>query len=91
MQAKLLSYFSDMKYIYLLFIQDGHCIGPTVANEPEPLLCQNSITRKAGGKKAPEKEMQVMLMIVLLVGRLYALFLFGGLLKILLLQFSRLL
>ncbi|KAJ1299244.1 hypothetical protein BS78_01G517000 [Paspalum vaginatum] len=39
--------------------QDGRCIGPTVANEPEPLLCQNSITRKAGGKKAPEKEMQV--------------------------------
>jgi len=39
--------------------QDGHCIGPTLANEPEPLLCQNSITRKAGGKKAPEKEMQV--------------------------------
>jgi len=39
--------------------QDGHCIGPTLANEPEPLLCQNSITRKAGGKRAPEKEMQV--------------------------------
>lgn len=39
--------------------QDGRCIGPTVANEPEPPLCQNSITRKAGGKKAPEKEMQV--------------------------------
>ncbi|CAL4920269.1 unnamed protein product [Urochloa decumbens] len=39
--------------------QDGRCIGPTLANEPEPLPCQNSITRKAGGKKAPEKEMQV--------------------------------
>ncbi|PUZ43326.1 hypothetical protein GQ55_9G652400 [Panicum hallii var. hallii] len=39
--------------------QDGRCIGPTLANEPDPLLCQNSITRKAGGKKAPEKEMQV--------------------------------
>lgn len=39
--------------------QDGRCIGPTVTNEPEPFLCQNSITRKAGGKKAPEKEMQV--------------------------------
>ncbi|CAN6314366.1 unnamed protein product [Urochloa humidicola] len=39
--------------------QDGRCIGPTLANEPEPLSCQNSITRKAGGKKAPEKEMQV--------------------------------
>ncbi|PUZ43323.1 hypothetical protein GQ55_9G652400 [Panicum hallii var. hallii] len=39
--------------------KDGRCIGPTLANEPDPLLCQNSITRKAGGKKAPEKEMQV--------------------------------
>ncbi|WVZ55052.1 hypothetical protein U9M48_005766 [Paspalum notatum var. saurae] len=39
--------------------QDGRCIGPTVANESEPLLCQNSVTRKAGGKKPPEKEMQV--------------------------------
>nr|CAB3502306.1 unnamed protein product [Digitaria exilis] len=38
---------------------DGRCIGPTLANEPEPLLCQNSVTRKAGGKRAPEKEMQV--------------------------------
>ncbi|XP_066396784.1 uncharacterized protein [Miscanthus floridulus] len=25
--------------------QDGRCIGPTVANEAEPLLCHNSITR----------------------------------------------
>ncbi|KAK3150185.1 hypothetical protein QOZ80_3AG0229940 [Eleusine coracana subsp. coracana] len=39
--------------------QDGCCIGPTLANEPEPLLSQNSITRKAGGRKVPEKEMQV--------------------------------
>ncbi|KAL6847719.1 hypothetical protein ACP4OV_022507 [Aristida adscensionis] len=39
--------------------QDGRCIGPTLASEPEPLLSQNSITRKAGGRKAPEKEMQV--------------------------------
>ncbi|KAF8780291.1 hypothetical protein HU200_001969 [Digitaria exilis] len=39
--------------------QDGRCIGPTLANEPEPLLFQNSVTRKAGGKRAPEKEMQV--------------------------------
>jgi len=27
------------------FLQDGRCIGPTVANEAEPLLCHNSITR----------------------------------------------
>ncbi|XP_034572196.1 DNA repair endonuclease UVH1 isoform X2 [Setaria viridis] len=39
--------------------KDGRCIGPTLANEPDPLLSQNSITRKAGGKKTPEKEMQV--------------------------------
>lgn len=78
--------------MHVLFsFQDGRCIGPTVANEPEPPLCQNSITRKAGGKKAPEKEMQVMLMVILLVGTLYALILVGGLLKKLLLQLSRLL
>ncbi|TVU48715.1 hypothetical protein EJB05_08360 [Eragrostis curvula] len=38
---------------------DGRCIGPTLANDQEPLLSQNSITRKAGGRKAPDKEMQV--------------------------------
>jgi len=53
------SLFSDTKHIHLTSFQDGRCIGPTLANEPEPLLFQNSITRKAGGKKAPEKEMQV--------------------------------
>uniref|UniRef100_A0A0E0K7G9 ERCC4 domain-containing protein n=1 Tax=Oryza punctata TaxID=4537 RepID=A0A0E0K7G9_ORYPU len=39
--------------------QNGRCIGPTLANEPEALLSQNSLTRKAGGRKPPEKEMQV--------------------------------
>ncbi|XP_062217154.1 DNA repair endonuclease UVH1 isoform X4 [Phragmites australis] len=39
--------------------QDGSCIGPTLTSEPEPLLSQNSITRKAGGRKVPENEMQV--------------------------------
>lgn len=39
--------------------QNGRCIGPTLANEPEPPLSQNSITRKAGGRKQPEKKMQV--------------------------------
>uniref|UniRef100_A0A0D3FCK7 ERCC4 domain-containing protein n=1 Tax=Oryza barthii TaxID=65489 RepID=A0A0D3FCK7_9ORYZ len=39
--------------------QNGRCIGPTLANEPEALLSQNSLTRKAGGRKPLEKEMQV--------------------------------
>ena len=69
------SLFSDTKHIHLTSFQDGRCIGPTLANEPEPLLFQNSITRKAGGKKAPEKEMQVILMITLLMGRWYSMFL----------------
>jgi len=71
----MIPYFSDTKHIHLTSFQDGRCIGPTLANEPEPLLFQNSITRKAGGKKAPEKEMQVILMITLLMGRWYSMFL----------------
>ncbi|KAM0888138.1 hypothetical protein ACQ4PT_028499 [Festuca glaucescens] len=39
--------------------QSGRCIGPTLANEPEPILSQNSVTRNAGGRKPTEKEMQV--------------------------------
>ncbi|XBH59213.1 hypothetical protein VPH35_080506 [Triticum aestivum] len=39
--------------------QSGRCIGPTPANEPEPLLSQNSLTRKAGGRKPTGKDMQV--------------------------------
>ncbi|KAE8818498.1 DNA repair endonuclease UVH1 [Hordeum vulgare] len=39
--------------------QSGRCIGPTPANEPEPLFSQNSLTRKAGGRKATGKDMQV--------------------------------
>ncbi|XP_077237362.1 restriction endonuclease, type II-like superfamily protein [Tasmannia lanceolata] len=39
--------------------QDGRCIGLTVSSEPQSLSLQNSVTRKAGGKKALEKEMQV--------------------------------
>ncbi|XP_051205942.1 DNA repair endonuclease UVH1 [Lolium perenne] len=39
--------------------QSGRCIGPTLANEPEPILSQNSLTRNAGGRKPTEKEMQV--------------------------------
>ncbi|KAM0888139.1 hypothetical protein ACQ4PT_028499 [Festuca glaucescens] len=40
-------------------IESGRCIGPTLANEPEPILSQNSVTRNAGGRKPTEKEMQV--------------------------------
>ncbi|XP_037427001.1 DNA repair endonuclease UVH1-like isoform X2 [Triticum dicoccoides] len=39
--------------------QSGRCIGPTPANEPEPLLSQNSLTRKEGGRKPTGKDMQV--------------------------------
>ncbi|PKA58887.1 DNA repair endonuclease UVH1 [Apostasia shenzhenica] len=39
--------------------QDGRCIGPTTLSEPNSVVPQNSLTRKAGGRKAIEKEMQV--------------------------------
>ncbi|XP_058084738.1 DNA repair endonuclease UVH1 [Magnolia sinica] len=39
--------------------QDGRCSGLTISSESQSLISQNSITRKAGGRKAPEKEMQV--------------------------------
>uniref|UniRef100_A0ACD5VIP6 Uncharacterized protein n=1 Tax=Avena sativa TaxID=4498 RepID=A0ACD5VIP6_AVESA len=39
--------------------QSGRCLGPTPASEPEPILSQNSLTRKAGGRRATEKDMQV--------------------------------
>ncbi|ONK73426.1 uncharacterized protein A4U43_C04F31370 [Asparagus officinalis] len=38
--------------------QDGRCVGPTIC-EPQSLTSQNSLTRKAGGRKTVEKEMQV--------------------------------
>lgn len=38
--------------------QDGRCIG-TTSCEPESPASQNSLTRKAGGRKAVEKDMQV--------------------------------
>eukprot|EP00268_Persea_americana_P016572 TRINITY_DN1785_c0_g1_i4.p1 TRINITY_DN1785_c0_g1~~TRINITY_DN1785_c0_g1_i4.p1 ORF type:complete len:1002 (-),score=229.82 TRINITY_DN1785_c0_g1_i4:601-3606(-) len=37
--------------------QDGRCLGLDASNES--LISQNSITRKAGGRKAAEREMQV--------------------------------
>ncbi|KAJ6851610.1 putative DNA repair endonuclease UVH1 [Iris pallida] len=39
--------------------QNGRCVGSTASSEPRSLVSQNSLTRKAGGRKAPEKEMQV--------------------------------
>ncbi|XP_020586235.1 DNA repair endonuclease UVH1 [Phalaenopsis equestris] len=39
--------------------QDGRCIGPTPLGEPSSVVLQNSLTRKAGGRKTMEKEMQV--------------------------------
>ncbi|XP_042495816.1 DNA repair endonuclease UVH1 [Macadamia integrifolia] len=39
--------------------QDGRCLGLTSSSEPQSLTLQNSVTRKAGGRKEVEKEMQV--------------------------------
>ncbi|GAV75302.1 hypothetical protein CFOL_v3_18781 [Cephalotus follicularis] len=39
--------------------QDGHCLGLHSTLDPHASSSQNSITRKAGGRKEVEKEMQV--------------------------------
>ncbi|XP_057511388.1 DNA repair endonuclease UVH1 isoform X1 [Actinidia eriantha] len=39
--------------------QDGRCLGPSSSLDPQPITSQNSITRKAGGRKEAEKEIQV--------------------------------
>ncbi|OVA17201.1 ERCC4 domain [Macleaya cordata] len=39
--------------------QDGHCLGLTTSSEAQALSSQNSVTRKAGGRKEGEKVMQV--------------------------------
>jgi hypothetical protein len=58
-------------YIYLTNLsysfQSGRCLGPTLANEPEPILSQNSLTRNAGGRRPTEKEMQVTIVILILI------------------------
>lgn len=51
--------FTTPCYIAFHFVQDGRCIGPNASNEPESTISQNSVTRKAGGVKPKEKEMQV--------------------------------
>ncbi|XP_021813564.1 DNA repair endonuclease UVH1 isoform X1 [Prunus avium] len=39
--------------------QDGNCLGLNSSLEPQTMSSQNSVTRKAGGRKEVEKEMQV--------------------------------
>ncbi|KAH0642988.1 hypothetical protein KY289_033962 [Solanum tuberosum] len=39
--------------------QDGRCLGLDSSNEPQSVIPQNLITRKAGGRREAEKEMQV--------------------------------
>ncbi|XP_010274508.1 PREDICTED: DNA repair endonuclease UVH1 isoform X2 [Nelumbo nucifera] len=39
--------------------QDGRCLGLTSSYEAQSLASQNSVTRKAGGRKEVEKDMQV--------------------------------
>ncbi|KAK6783024.1 hypothetical protein RDI58_020820 [Solanum bulbocastanum] len=39
--------------------QDGRCLGLDSSNEPQSVVPQNLITRKAGGRREAEKEMQV--------------------------------
>lgn len=39
--------------------QDGRCLGLDSSNEPQSIISQNLITRKAGGRRETEREMQV--------------------------------
>ncbi|KAJ4712620.1 DNA repair endonuclease UVH1 [Melia azedarach] len=39
--------------------QDGHCLGFNSSSEAQATSSQNAVTRKAGGRKEAEKEMQV--------------------------------
>ncbi|CAL9171140.1 unnamed protein product [Musa hybrid cultivar] len=41
--------------------QNGRCIGPSTSCEPQLVIAQNSLTRKAGGRKLQEKKMQAIL------------------------------
>ncbi|CAL9181842.1 unnamed protein product [Musa hybrid cultivar] len=41
--------------------QNGRCIGPSTSCEPQSVIAQNSLTRKAGGRKLQEKKMQAIL------------------------------
>lgn len=41
------------------FIQDGFCLGSNSSSDLQGSSSQNSITRKAGGRKEAEKEKQV--------------------------------
>ncbi|KAJ8556486.1 hypothetical protein K7X08_032238 [Anisodus acutangulus] len=39
--------------------QDGRCVGQDSSNEPQSIISQNLITRKAGGRREAERELQV--------------------------------
>ncbi|XP_059657679.1 DNA repair endonuclease UVH1 [Cornus florida] len=39
--------------------QDGHCLGLNSSIEPQSITSNNSLTRKAGGRKEAEKEIQI--------------------------------
>ncbi|KAJ8526704.1 hypothetical protein K7X08_029181 [Anisodus acutangulus] len=39
--------------------QDGRCLGLDFSNEPQSVISQNQITRKAGGRREAEREMQI--------------------------------
>ncbi|XP_055821200.1 DNA repair endonuclease UVH1 isoform X2 [Solanum dulcamara] len=39
--------------------QEGRCLGLNSSNEPQSVISQNHITRKAGGRREAEREMQV--------------------------------
>lgn len=39
--------------------QEGRCLGLDSSNEPQSVISQNLITRKAGGRREAEREMQV--------------------------------
>lgn len=39
--------------------QDGRCLGQSSSTDSEPIISRNSVTRKAGGRKEDDKEMQV--------------------------------
>ncbi|KAK4338181.1 hypothetical protein RND71_042668 [Anisodus tanguticus] len=39
--------------------KDGRCLGLDSSNEPQSVISQNQITRKAGGRREAEREMQV--------------------------------
>lgn len=63
-EAFILGYQTKLNAIlHFLTLQNGRCIGPSASNEVQSINLPNSATRKAGGRKPLEKEMQVVLSI----------------------------